>query len=796
MFPLPFHNAFNELVVLLVVAAIAGVLSLRLRQPLIIGFIAVGILVGPSGLNWVRSTDQIHVFAEMGLALLLFVVGMKLDLTLIRKLGKVALATGIGQVLFTTVVGFLLALALGMKPMVAMYIAVALTFSSTIIVVKLLSDKREADSLHGRIALGILIVQDIVVVLAMIALANFTGEGIAHPGMLALKVVAKGLLYFAAVWVISYFIFPRLLPAIARSTELLVLFAITWALALAMFGDMLGFSKEVGAFVAGISLASTPYRDLIGVKLVSLRDFLLLFFFLEMGSRLDMGSLGAQVVTSIILALFVLIIKPIIIMLIMGALGYRKRTNFMTGMSLAQISEFSLILIALGAKVGHVGDDTVGVVTLVALITIALSTFLIFNAQSLYERVSRYIHIFERKHTRESDENQQQLEHAGADTVILIGLGNYGSQIGEQLVRRGRTVLGVDFDPSAVERWKMRGGQAIFGDAEDPDFSHAMALSSAQWVISSVRQSQADAAIINALRHAGYRGLIGLAADNRNEVPEPLAAQADLLFVPFENAAEQAVDLVVNLEEELSRRAMEKYIETLTEHYIVCGYGRMGQQIVKDFLQHNVPFVVVEDNPAQLPRLQSERVAHVIGAASQDEVLLQAGIARAQGLIAVASTDEENVFIVLSARGLNPALTIVARSIREENEDKLKRAGASYVLSPYILGGHRMAAAVTHPGVMDFLDLVIHNETFDTEIRRIPIPRGAPSATRTLEELGLWQSCGVTILAVDRADDGLVANPCPAFRLQEGDALILMGTRDQLAAAQQALAYTDVVKQL
>jgi len=785
------YDPYTELVLLLLAAAAAGAVALRLRQPLIIAFIVVGILIGPAGLKLIKSTHQIHTFAEMGLALLLFVVGLKLDLHLIRSLGRVALAAGIGQVLFTMTGGYLLALALGVSPLVALYTAVALTFSSTIIVVKLLSDKRETDALHGRITLGILIVQDIVVVLAMIGLSVSAAPESLQPGAQALRIIAKGAGLFLTIWVGGYLIFPRLLPFIARSTELLVLFGIVWALALALLSEVLGFKAEVGAFAAGISLASTTYRDILSAKLISLRDFLLLFFFLELGSRLKLDALGAQVAVAIPLALFVLIGKPLIVMGIMRFMGYRKRTGFMTGLSLAQVSEFSLILIALGAAAGHLNDDAVGVITLVGLVTIGVSTSLIINAQALYERFAPYLTIFERKVTHREDPGLSLLPRVEDNTVILIGLGNYGSHIGGHLTGRGRRVLGVDFDPQAVGRWNARGGMAVFGDAGDPDFAHVLPLSTARWVISSIRDPQINRSIVSVLRHEGYPGLLALAAENRSTMPASIAEEADLLFVPFEDAAEQAVDLLFREEEQLERIAMDKQIELLHDHYVVCGYGRMGQQIVKDFRRAGVPFVVIEDNPEQLPRLREHRAPHVVGNAAQDEILLRAGIDRAKGLIAVASTDEENVFIVLSARVLNPRLNIVARSIREENEDKLRRAGADHVMSPYILGGRRMAAAVIKPGVMDFLDLVIHSDSFDTEIGHVAVPPGAMYSNRTLRELALWQTCGVLVLAVERAGEDLLANPGPDFTVRELDELIVMGTDRQIASAREHLSRTE-----
>jgi Kef-type K+ transport system membrane component KefB len=237
-------NPFYEIAFILLVSAIVGAIGLRLRQPLIVAFIAVGILVGPSAFGWVIPSEEMELLAELGIALLLFVVGLKLDLHLIQSMGSVALATGLGQVAFTSIGGFLISLLLGFAPLTAVYIAVALTFSSTIIVVKLLSDKREIDSLHGRIALGFLIVQDLVVVLVMIGLSALGDDADLSLGMTLLQLGLKGGLLLLGIGGMMAFVLPKLLNHLARSQELLLIFAIAWAVVLSALSEVLGFSRD------------------------------------------------------------------------------------------------------------------------------------------------------------------------------------------------------------------------------------------------------------------------------------------------------------------------------------------------------------------------------------------------------------------------------------------------------------------------------------------------------------------------------------------------------------------------
>ena len=250
-----FQSAFGEIAVLLVMAAGIGFLGVMLRQPLIVSFIAVGLIAGPSALDLVRASAQIDLLSELGIAVLLFLVGIKLDVKLIRSLGAVSLLTGLGQVVFTSVFGYLLGGALGLGAVTALYVAIALTFSSTIIIVKLLSDKREIDSLHGQIALGFLIVQDLVVVLAMIVLSAIgivaAGEGAGHGAGSVPMVLTSGVAMVAAVIVFVRYIANPLTERLAGAPELLVIFAIAMAAIFAAVGQIVGLGKEVAGFWRG-----------------------------------------------------------------------------------------------------------------------------------------------------------------------------------------------------------------------------------------------------------------------------------------------------------------------------------------------------------------------------------------------------------------------------------------------------------------------------------------------------------------------------------------------------------------
>jgi len=534
-------STFSEIAALLALAAAVGALALQLRQPLIVAFIFVGLLAGPSALGWVHAHDEIDLLAQLGVAVLLFVVGLKLDLKLVRHLGPVALATGLGQLAFTIVFGFILALALSMDWVKALYVAVALTFSSTIIIVKLLSDKREIDSLHGRIAVGFLIVQDIAVVIAMMVVGSWTTG--AAPWATAAAIVAKLAGAIAVIGLLMRYVLPPLLARLARSQELLLLFGIAWGVLLAAAGEFFGFSREVGAFLAGFSLASTQYREALSTRLTTVRDFLLLFFFLDLGARLDLATLGSELGAAMVFSAFVLVGNPLIVMAIMGTMGYRKRTGFLAGLTVAQISEFSIVFVTMGIALGHVAADALGLVTLVGLITITTSTYMILYSEPLYRRLEPLLAVFERANpVREMDAERGPV--GAAPDVVVFGLGRYGSRLITTLHARGVRVAGIDFDPEAVRTMRARGIDTRFGDAEDQHLLETLPLAGIRWIVSTLPQPEINAVLLQTLAALGYAGATAVTVHHDDDATALAAAGASHVLHPYRDAADFAADLV------------------------------------------------------------------------------------------------------------------------------------------------------------------------------------------------------------------------------------------------------------
>ncbi len=533
---------FIEFAGVLLIAAVIGLLAARLRQPMIVAFIVVGIVVGPAGAGWVTETEPMELLAQLGVTVLLFLVGLKLDPALVRKLGPVALATGIGQLAFTIVFGYLLGRALGMDSIKSLYVAVALTFSSTIIIVKLLSDKRELDTLHGRIATGFLIVQDIAVVIAMMVIGSWdVGEEGGGFGSVAIGLggllLGLGFLYAAVRWLL-----PHALRLAASSGELLLVFSVAWGATLAAAGEMLGFSKEVGAFLAGFALAATSFREAVGARLSGLRDFLLLFFFVDLGARLEFADLGAELPAAIAFSIFVLVGNPLIVLIIMASMGYRRRTGFLAGLTVAQISEFSVIFIAMGVALGHVGSSALSLVTLVGLVTIMLSTYMILYSERLYALCQPLLGPFERR-VPFREQAWEQAEEQEPD-VVVYGLGRYGGRLLAQLRERGIGVLGVDFDPDVVAAARHAGLPARFGDAEDVEFVHSLPLRNARWVVSTLPLPEAVAELGHALQRSDFKGHFAVALRAPSDLGQRLTPTPDMLLRPYEDAADRAAELI------------------------------------------------------------------------------------------------------------------------------------------------------------------------------------------------------------------------------------------------------------
>jgi len=312
----------------------------------------------------------------------------------------------------------------------------------------------------------------------------------------------------------------------------------------------LGFSKEVGAFVAGVALAATPFRAILAARLVSLRDFMLLFFFIDLGVQIDMGHLGSALGPAILLSVIVLVGKPIMVMAFVGRMGYAKRTAATAGLAMGQISEFSLILAAVGLSLGHIDKPTMGLITLVGLITIGMSTYMILYSDQLYRRLAPALGIFVfGKRGTDGHSRDTEPDLISPVNTIVFGLGRYGRNLAQELQRRGRSVLGVDFDPERVRFWRERGIATLYGDLEDAELFHGLPLAEVQWIVCTIPEKDKSMVLLDTLKHIGFAGLTAVTADTLQHRESLQAAGADVVLLPFRDAATEAAEILASQSE-------------------------------------------------------------------------------------------------------------------------------------------------------------------------------------------------------------------------------------------------------
>ena len=532
-------DAFVEIGLILAVATLVSIVMRLLRQPLIVGYILSGVIVGPYALGIIKTTEHIELFAKFGIAILLFVVGLSLKPDVIREVGKVSLVTGLGQVIFTSILGFGIMRLLNFDVISSLYGAVALTFSSTIIILKLLSDKGDLGKLYGKISIGFLLVQDIVATIILLVV-SLLGSATSTSTSNLILTFAMGSAFFIVLYVLGKFILPKLSDFLANSQEALFLFSITWGLGVAAVFYNFGFSLEIGALIAGVALSVSPYAEEISSRMKPLRDFFVLLFFVLLGSQIIIGSIGSIAVPALILSLFVLIGNPIIVIILMNLLGYKSRTGFLAGLTVAQISEFSLILMALGFSLGHLSQEVVTLVTLVGIITITGSTYLILYADKIYPYIRPFLKILEfRKNFEEKKENTEEIFN-----MIIFGYDRVGYDFVNTAERIKNKHIVVDIDPSSIQKLKKRGVPYRFGDASDVYFLEEIGLLKAEIVVSTIPDFKTNLSLISYYKHHRPEGIAVVISHDIKDAKALYAHGASFVIMPHYLGATYASKMI------------------------------------------------------------------------------------------------------------------------------------------------------------------------------------------------------------------------------------------------------------
>ncbi len=554
-------EVFIQLGIILGIALVVSLIMKFLKQPLIIGYIITGIIVGPSVSGIVPEGGALEAFSHIGIALLLFIVGLGLRPNIIKEVGKVAVITGLSQILFTSIIGYFIGQALGLTAMVSFYLSLAFALSSTIIILQLLYNKKEQDTLYGRITIGFLLVQDMVAMLFFIVLTATSTIGSGDFAPVIFAMLGKMALVGLGVYILLKFVIPHIDRIFAENKEMLFIFSIGSCFAIASIFYKLNFSLELGALAAGVILSVSPYQREIALRMQSLRDFFLIIFFVVMGANVHAGDIQNSWPLIIAFSLFILIGNPIILILVMRWLNYTLKTSFLAGLTVSQISEFSLIIIGMGVGLGHLPKEILAPATVVGIITITVSTYYITYNHQIYK-------IFQAPLSKifsDKNRNKEIIEMPEKYDVILFGSHRLGGGLVKQMIKMKMKFLVVDHDPEVIRVLTTKKIACWYGSADDPSLIDSLPLADTHLVISTIPELDVNLTLLAHVKR-GHRKMNVLCIANQvSDAKKLYKAGAAYVIMPPYLGRRFMVDLLRKnrLNHDKYREEREKHITDL-----------------------------------------------------------------------------------------------------------------------------------------------------------------------------------------------------------------------------------------
>jgi Kef-type K+ transport system membrane component KefB/voltage-gated potassium channel Kch len=517
-------TVFSGLSLIIVMGAAVALIMRLIGQPLIIGHIITGIIVGPAVLHLIKSPDALALFSDLGIALLLFIIGLGLNPQIIREVGKTAAYVAAIQVGVIIALGWAIGSGLGLPNTSAAFLGACLAFSSTIIILKMLSDKREQGRLYGKIAISVSLVQDLIAIALVVLTSAGHNQSVAIGSTITLA-IKGGFLVFAIYWA-SNRLMPKFHRLVSDSQEFLFLFAIAWGLGAAALFQKIGLSSEIGALLAGICLATQPYAQEIAARLRPLRDFFVIVFFIALGANLNLDDIGSNLAIILISALVVIIAKPLVSMAVMGFLGYTKRTSFKASVALAQVSEFSIVLVLLGKERGLIDTSLVTSITFIALCSIAASSYLILFSDRIFNKLERFLSIFERKQTHSEPGNPGNYE------LVLFGYQKGGHEFVKVFRQLTKNFVVIDYDPEIIDILEERKIRHIYGDAMDVELLEEANIAEAKLIVSTITDTEVTAFLLNFLERKNSQAVVIAQADNPKEAAKLYDEGASYVILP------------------------------------------------------------------------------------------------------------------------------------------------------------------------------------------------------------------------------------------------------------------------
>ena len=473
------HSGLLYSIGLSIVAASAlGYVARLVRQPLILGYIAAGVLIGPQGLRLIENQQEISLLSELGLAFLLFIVGLEINVKKFSKSGTSSAVIGTVQVVLCSVLGVLLSHWLGYGGLTAVYIGVALSFSSTMIVVKQLSDGNELDTLPGRISLGILLVQDVLAILVLAAQSNLDNPSFG----LILVSLASGFGLVAVSFLASRYLLPIAFSRVAQNSELMLVLSISWCFIMCWLALMANFSIAMGALIAGVSISTFPYSHDVIVKIRSLRDFFVTLFFVSLGMQLVVESVPG-IVTGLILSLFIIVSRIVTIFPTSYVMKLGSRVGVLSSLHLAQSSEFSLVIATLGFGYGHISQEIVSLIAITLVVTCTISTYLVMGSHGIARAAVRLLEGAGLKSSHHQEEVSGGTNHG---EILLLGCHRLGSALVHDLMETQENVQVLDFNPEVLTKLKELGVAATYVDISHVDAIKEAGIHHAKFIICAV----------------------------------------------------------------------------------------------------------------------------------------------------------------------------------------------------------------------------------------------------------------------------------------------------------------------
>ncbi len=519
-------NLFIQITALLAVTVSVAFVIRFLKQPLLVSYMLAGVICGPLFFNLLNGESNLYeAFSNFGVVLLLFIVGLELNFSYLKKIGKTSLIVGLIQFILNFSTIFLVSFYyIHLGAMGSIFLATASCFSSTIVILKLLNDKREEESVYGRYTIGLMLIQDVISIVILFCLSLFYSSESASLGY---DSIIKILVVAALVFLSYKFVLPRVLDKVASSGEFLFILTVTWCFVVASLMVWSGLSMELGAIVAGLSLGTSKYQPEIISRIKPLRDFFIVIFFIILGSMADFSNVQSVLIPAIILSLFVIVLKPIILYAVFRAMKFTRRNSLFPALTSVPLSEFGFIILLAAIKSGYITGSELSIFTIATILTIFASSYLIGSSDKIYNYLLPVFRLFGRDKHIQKEEPKESYE------AIVFGYHRTGWKIGNALKGIGISFAAVDFNPENVTRLADHNIKAFFGDVADVEFLKALPLDKTKFIISTVHSPEDQLVLLNFLKSKRKKKFTVICTlYNKNYLDKLYEAGADYVMLP------------------------------------------------------------------------------------------------------------------------------------------------------------------------------------------------------------------------------------------------------------------------